>query len=82
MKNSPKSLACSTEVVKQAHVAVAETLEGEGLNQWRASVDRIQQLGFEQDQAEHIVGQAFGWVCVHLCALAGAGLSLPDCDPA
>lgn len=41
--------------------AVAEELEGESLAKWKTCVDRVKGLGFEDEKAEQIVGQAFGW---------------------
>ena len=38
-----------------------EELEGESLEKWTACVEKVTNLGLEEEQAEKAIGQAFGW---------------------
>lgn len=42
-------------------MAVSDALSGEKLDQWKTCVSKITELGFEEHEAEIVVGQAFGW---------------------
>lgn len=40
---------------------MSEAIQGEDLEKWNTCVGRIEELGFEREGAEKVVGQAFGW---------------------
>ncbi len=56
------TLFCASRLtLRSSTEATEDELVGEDAQQWRSSVQRLHELGFDEEEAEKILRKAFGW---------------------